>query len=265
MKNQTQIQNDINIKEVIRIRPMEVSEYPLLEDFLYEAVYVPEGEALPEREIVHQPSLVVYIENFGREHDYCLAAECEGQIIGAAWTRILSGKVKGYGNLDQNTPEFAISVKKEYRQKGIGSRLMAAMIELLDKRGYERVSLSVHKGNYAYRMYEKLGFQIVQEQEDDYLMELILKNAGAKELLLNLEKFHTTKLGMERIRRNLCLDVEDVTAWCREKALESGSTITRKGKNWYIRSSGCEITVNASSYTIITAHKISENKGGSCI
>ncbi len=89
-----------------------------------------------------------------------------------------------------------------------------------------------------------------------------MEKAETNDLLLNLKKFHTTALGAERIRRNLCLEVADVVAWCREKALEPDCMITRQGKNWYIRSSGCEITVNASSYTIITAHKISENKGG---
>ena len=75
-------------------------------------------------------------------------------------------------------------------------------------------------------------------------------------LILNLGKLHTTDLGAERIKRNLCLEVEDVVNWCRQKIQESNSSIVRKGKNWYIEADDSEITVNASSYTIITAHKL---------
>ena len=76
-------------------------------------------------------------------------------------------------------------------------------------------------------------------------------------LLENIEKLHTTPMGVERIRRNLELgeDVEDVVAWCRERIKFSETNITRNGKNWYCKIDGCIITVNAYSYTIITAHK----------
>ena len=78
-----------------------------------------------------------------------------------------------------------------------------------------------------------------------------------KEVLIsNLDKIHTTELGIERIKRNLNLDVEDVVTWCKQKIEDSCSDITRRGKNWYVNIDNCEITVNAYSYTIITAHKI---------
>lgn len=72
----------------------------------------------------------------------------------------------------------------------------------------------------------------------------------------NLEKLHTTKLGVGRIKKNLCLDVNDVVKWCADKILNSDAIIVRRGKNWYINIENFEITVNAYSYTIITAHKI---------
>ncbi len=76
-------------------------------------------------------------------------------------------------------------------------------------------------------------------------------------LLENLDKIHTTPMGIERIRRNLALGIEvsDVVAWCRERIYDERCEITRNGKNWYCRIDGCIITVNAYSYTIITAHK----------
>lgn len=77
------------------------------------------------------------------------------------------------------------------------------------------------------------------------------------ELLENIKKLHTTPMGVERIRRNLGLgdDVKDVVEWCRERIELAETNIARKGKNWYCRIDGCVITVNAYSYTIITAHK----------
>ena len=75
------------------------------------------------------------------------------------------------------------------------------------------------------------------------------------ELLVNIEKVHTTDMGANRIRRNLGLVDSDVVMWFKSKILDEGADITRQGKNWYVRIDGCVITVNASSYTIITAHK----------
>ena len=77
-------------------------------------------------------------------------------------------------------------------------------------------------------------------------------------LIENLERIHTTEMGVERIRRNLGLGEQDGVAWCREKIQDSRAEVERRGKNWYIRIDGCEITVNAYSYTIITAHRIKE-------
>ena len=75
------------------------------------------------------------------------------------------------------------------------------------------------------------------------------------ELLNNLEKLHTTELGVVRIKRNLSLDTDDVVGWCRDKIKSDNAAITKSGKNWYVNIDGCRITVNANSYTIITAHK----------
>ena len=72
---------------------------------------------------------------------------------------------------------------------------------------------------------------------------------------IDCNKLQTTKLGTERIKRNLGLDVDDVVDWCMQKVQEN-SSITKKGKNWYVRTNDCEITINANSHTIITAHKI---------
>lgn len=77
-------------------------------------------------------------------------------------------------------------------------------------------------------------------------------------LLNNIDKLHTTELGLQRIKRNLSLEVEDVVKWCKNKIQESNASIIREGKNWYVEVDNYEITVNATSYTIITAHKIKD-------
>lgn len=75
------------------------------------------------------------------------------------------------------------------------------------------------------------------------------------ELLKNLDKLHTTELGVVRIKRNLSLDKDNVVDWCKSKINSVNAVITRNGKNWYVNVDNCIITVNAYSYTIITAHK----------
>lgn len=79
--------------------------------------------------------------------------------------------------------------------------------------------------------------------------------SGGRELTEKLERLHTTKLGAERIKRNLGLTVDDAAEWCRSRIMDPGAVIERRGKNWYVRIDGCVITVNAGNCTIITAHK----------
>ena len=75
-----------------------------------------------------------------------------------------------------------------------------------------------------------------------------------------IEKLHTTELGVERIKKNLCLEISDVVNWCKQKVNNPDSHIIRKGKNWYVTADDCIITINTHSYTIITAHKIKQNE-----
>ncbi len=158
----------------IEIREIKSNELKILEDMLYEAIFQPNEDNLLPKEIIKKKEISVYIDNFGNENDCCLVADFSGKIIGAVWTRILSGEVKGYGNIDDTTPEFAISLFKEYRNKGIGTALMKEMIKHLKQKGYKQVSLSVDKRNYAGKMYKNLGFEVIKEKDNDYLMLLKL-------------------------------------------------------------------------------------------
>lgn len=153
------------------IREIRPQEIPLLEDFLYEAVFIPEGVAPPPKTIVKNEDLQVYVRDFGLlPDDKCLVAEADTKIVGAVWCRIMND----YGHIDDDTPSLAISLYKEYRNQGIGTELLRRMILLLRQSGYKRVSLSVQKANYAARMYLNAGFKVVNEIPEEYIMALVL-------------------------------------------------------------------------------------------
>ena len=157
--------------DAVYVREMQQGDYPVLEDFLYHAIYIPAGEEMPPREIIFDPEIFVYVKDFGGKDDCGVVAERDGRIIGAAWTRI----IPGYGHVDEQTPELAISVLPEYRGTGTGTMLMEHLFDLLRKRGYRQTSLSVQQDNPAVRFYQRLGYEITGERMDhadhmDYLM-----------------------------------------------------------------------------------------------
>ncbi len=149
------------------IREIQKQEYPLLDNFLYEAIFIPEGIEPPPKSIISSPELQIYVKRFGEsKDDWGLVAEVGGKIVGAVWVRIMND----YGHIDDETPSLAISLYKEYRGFGIGTAMMKEILTLLKLHGYSRVSLSVQKANYAAKMYLKIGFEIVKENEEEYIM-----------------------------------------------------------------------------------------------
>ena len=149
------------------IRPMKEEEYPLLEDFLHEAVFQKEGEEKAPRSIIRLPALYAYIEEFGaRKGDLCFCAEAEGRVVGAVWVRLM----QGFGHVDEETPELAVALHAPFRGRGLGRALMMRMLEELKARGWKKVSLSVHRKNPAATLYCRLGFRITREQEEDMVM-----------------------------------------------------------------------------------------------
>ena len=134
---------------------------------MYEAIFIPECVSAPSKDIINQPDLQVYVKDFGKNKgDLCLVAQVSDKIVGAVWVRIMND----YGHIDNETPSFAISLLKEYRNYGIGTELMKQMLTKLKLEGYKQVSLSVQKMNYAVRMYRKIGFEIVDENDEEYIM-----------------------------------------------------------------------------------------------
>lgn len=151
----------------VTIREIQKQEYPLLDNFLYEAIFIPEGVEPPPKSIIASPELQVYVEHFGEsKDDWGLVAEVDGKIVGAVWVRIMND----YGHIDDDTPSLAISLYKEYRGFGIGTAMMREILALLKSHGYSYVSLSVQKANYATKIYLNVGFEIVRENEEEYIM-----------------------------------------------------------------------------------------------
>ena len=116
------------------IREMRSEEYCLLSDFLYEAIYIPEG--------------------------------IQGNVVGAIWVRIMND----YGHIDNDTPSLAMSVCPQYRGLGIGTSLLKQLLQVERLAGYSKISLSVQKSNYAVKMYEKVGFTVVNENSEEFIM-----------------------------------------------------------------------------------------------
>lgn len=155
----------------IIIREIKTEESGVLKSMLYEAIFHPIDHSLIPLSVLDIPKVKIYVEDFGtRNGDYCLVADLAGQIVGAAWVRLFVGDIKGYGYVDSSTPELTIALVEEYRSKGIGTRLMKQMLHDLCSQGYQQVSLSVQKENYAINLYKNLSFKIVEEIEEECVM-----------------------------------------------------------------------------------------------
>lgn len=153
----------------IEIRALTKEDESFLWDMLYQAIYVPEGQAPPPREIVYQPSLSCYVAGWGREGD-CgfLASDANGQSIGAVWLRLAQDDCHGYGYVDSDTPELSMALLPDYRGKGIGTQLFERLFN--SPCMHPRVSLSVSAKNPARRLYERVGFAEVAQSGDSLTM-----------------------------------------------------------------------------------------------
>jgi len=155
------------------IRQIKDNETELLKDFLYEAIFVPDGELPPPRDIIAREELAVYYEGFGKESaDICVVADDNGKIAGAAWSRIMND----YGHIDDDTPSLAVSLYEEYRGIGIGTEMMTELLSLLAQQGFHKASLAVQKRNRAAEMYKKLGFETAGENDEEFIMVIDTRN-----------------------------------------------------------------------------------------
>lgn len=147
----------------VKVRLMRTSDYVCLPEFLYQAIFIPEGIEPPPRSIINDPQIFAYIKDFSTQSgDLGVVAEQNGHVVGAAWTRIITA----YGHINNETPELAISILPEFRGYGIGAKLLKKLFVVLRANGYVRTSLSVQKDNPAVRLYKRLGYRITEEKLD---------------------------------------------------------------------------------------------------
>lgn len=153
------------------IREIENNEIDLLDDFLYESIFVHEGDEAPPRSIILLEDLQVYVADFGKKKDdFCFVAEVDNKVVGAVWVRVMDD----YGHIEDDVPSFAISLYKEYRGLGIGKKLMQRMLLELKQRGYPKASLSCQKANRALKLYSDLGFETVVDKNEEVIMVIRL-------------------------------------------------------------------------------------------
>jgi ribosomal protein S18 acetylase RimI-like enzyme len=158
------------------IRPLTKADEPFLWEMLYQALFVPPGHPPFPRELVRRPEISVYVDGWGREDDLGVVAFHAGmqEPIGAAWVRLLTGGKRGYGWVDDQTPELTIAVLPEHRGNGIGTQLLSQLLELAHTR-CRAFSLSVSRENPARRLYERAGFETVTRDEHSLTMKKDLK------------------------------------------------------------------------------------------
>lgn len=142
------------------IRPLTQADESILWTMLYQALYVPPGQPPFPAEIVHEPALSGYVENWGQPGDLGFVTLLDYHPVGAAWLRLLTGDNRGFGHVDETTPELSIAVLPEFRGLGIGTRLLTLLLQTAQAY-YGAVCLSVSPDNPALRLYQRLGFETV--------------------------------------------------------------------------------------------------------
>ncbi|MEM9509197.1 MAG: N-acetyltransferase [Cyanobacteria bacterium P01_E01_bin.35] len=154
------------------IRSIELTDMAFLWEMLYQALYVPPEASPLSREVIFQPELAKYVENWGiQKDDIGLVAVLTNQTpIGAAWLRMFKSSDPGYGYIDDHTPELSIAVLPEYRDRGIGTKLLTILFAEI-KSSYSAVSLSVSVNNPALHLYHRLGFEVVSQDDNSLTMK----------------------------------------------------------------------------------------------
>jgi len=155
----------------MNIRPATKDDDDFLKTMLYEAArWNPDWPREPMAEVLDDPILRRYHEDWGRPGDGGMIAELEGMPVGAAWYRLFTADSPGYGFVDDKTPEVSIAVQPLHRRKGIGGTLLRAAMVHAREEGYQTLSLSVAVHNRSRMLYQRVGFEKVGEQGESWTM-----------------------------------------------------------------------------------------------
>lgn len=157
------------------IRAITEQDVPFLWDMLYESIFIPKGNQPPNRDILSNPSISKYVEGWGRDGDVGYIAENDiGDSVGSITVRCFDKENRGYGYVNDETPELGMAIMSEYRGKGIGTELMRILIVQLKIKGVKAISLSVASDNPAINLYERFEFVKVGIAGDSIVMLLNL-------------------------------------------------------------------------------------------
>lgn len=161
--------------EEYRIRALKPSDRSFLWEMLYQSLYVPEGGVPFAREVLNHPDIAKYVNEWGREGDSgFVAVDVEGRAVGAIWLRLWKAEERGFGYVDDETPELGMAVLPGHRGRGVGTMLLSRLIESAGD-GFENICLSVSAANPARRLYERLGFEEVGTSGDSITMKRKLR------------------------------------------------------------------------------------------
>lgn len=165
----------IMIDQPIDITRLGPDGVELVQWTLYEAISWTGDPDIPPLDVaIRHPDLRRYHERWGRPGDFGVQAMSGNEFLGAAFARCFTREDHGHGFIDEETPELGIAVVPDRRGLGLGRRLMDELAEVARSLGFERLSLSVNNPNSAKRLYEALGYRIVEDDGDSSLMVLAL-------------------------------------------------------------------------------------------
>ncbi|MBE9000676.1 GNAT family N-acetyltransferase [Nostoc sp. LEGE 12447] len=148
------------------IRPLTQEDEPFLWLMLYEAAHLEKEGNLTVQDAINNPDLAKYVKNWGSKDDsgFIAILETSNQPVGSAWLRLLTGENKGYGYVDDQTPELAIAILPQHRNKGIGTQLLTHLLAAAQT-SYSSISLSIRSTNPALSLYKRFGFEVVLGSE----------------------------------------------------------------------------------------------------
>ena len=157
-------------------REINNTEIKFLKEMLYEALFVPEGQPSFPLSILNEPEISIYIDNWRQlPNDLAVVVEFNNELIGVIWGRTFQPPNVGFGFINSETPEICMAIKKEFRNKGIGTRLIEEISNRYAEKKIKTISLSVDKLNKAKNLYKRSGFTVIADDGTDLTMKKELK------------------------------------------------------------------------------------------
>jgi ribosomal protein S18 acetylase RimI-like enzyme len=156
------------------VRAATAADLPFLRTMIYEAATWRPGARAPVETVLADPLVARYVSGWGRPGDAGVIGD-DDRPVGAAWFRLFPVDHRGYGFVAADVPELSIAVASESRGRGVGSRLLDALVDVARGGGHRAVSLSVEPDNPARRLYQRAGFVRVADDGGAWTMLLELR------------------------------------------------------------------------------------------